>query len=60
VAENGVDIVTMVAPGFLGFPHLMSGYMAGVAKLDSNTFVPTSLGTRRALFNSLRRLISRS
>jgi pimeloyl-ACP methyl ester carboxylesterase len=76
VAENGVDIVTMVAPGFLGFkhvglnlavekpagvlPHLMSGYMAGVAKLNTNTFVPTFLGTRRAFFNSLRRLISRS
>jgi hypothetical protein len=57
VAETDVDIVTMVAPGFLGFkhvgqsltvakpagvlPHLMEGYMAGVKALDTSSFMPT-------------------
>jgi hypothetical protein len=41
-------------------PHLMEGYMAGVASLDANTFVPTFLGTRRAFFHALCRLITRS
>jgi hypothetical protein len=77
IAENDIDIVTMVAPGFLGFkhvglnlavakpagvlPHVMSGYMAGFASLDANTFVPTfALGARRSLIFALRRLLSRS
>jgi hypothetical protein len=57
VSENDVDIVTMVAPGFLGFkhvgvnlavckpagvlPHLMEGYAHGVASLNAITFTPT-------------------
>jgi hypothetical protein len=39
----------------------MSGYMAGVAALNSNTFVPTfALGVRRSFLFALRRLLSRS
>lgn len=57
VAENGVDPVTMVNLGSLGFkhvglnlrvekpasawPHLMEGYMAGLMALTTSTFVPS-------------------
>ncbi len=57
VAENGVDPVTMVNLGSLGFkhvglnlrvekpasawPHLMEGYMAGFMALTTSTFVPS-------------------